>query len=170
MRLWAGWWVLVVGAGSCLGGGGHGRLGRGPGASLPRHEVRSAETAPWLIVNPEALARLGKEPVGGVCMGGTPPKRLTSPALKLPAGHPLRKTGYTFIVHATIDRGGAIVKAQILVGPDTPDVRQAIVSNLAQWRFAPAGVDGKPAAVHFILSLVVPSDGRSGGPGGQGGH
>ena len=63
------------------------------------------------------------------------------------------------IAHCWIDPEGGVVAAQLLKGPDTETVRAALVRSLARWRFAPAQREGKPAAVHFIVTLEVAPDG-----------
>jgi TonB family protein len=126
-----------------------------PGAG-PRGEQQAVAEPPWLIVRPEAVAAFDRGPVGQVCFGGAPPKLLRSAPLVFPAGDPLQHLQYVWAVHCGIDQQGAVVKAQILKGPDTPTIRRALVESLRQWRFAPAMRGGQPAAVHFTV-LVSPA-------------
>jgi TonB family protein len=129
-------------------------------ASGPSGPVRPPAVAPpeppWLPVHPERRALLGQTTVYAVCFDGVPPRARVHPPLDLPPGDPLRRTGGILIAHCLVDPQGWVVQAQLLKGPDTPTVREALVRTLAQWRFEPARrPNGQPAAVHFVVTLRV---------------
>jgi TonB family protein len=122
------------------------------GFSPPHREPASD----WFIVNPTELPSLQGSPIYGVCFSGHAPKAIVKSELRLPVGHPLRSSGGVLIVHTLINAKGSVVKAQILKGPDSPELRAAVADCLARWRFEPAfDAHGKPAAVHFTISLAV---------------
>ena len=128
--------------------------GRAPAPADPA-APQAAEPA-WIVVDPEELASIEGMPIGGVCFSGRAPRPLQRADLEIPKAHPLHRIGAVLVVHTLINTRGRVVKAQILKGPDTATIRAAVAQCLKAWRFEPAIDDqGKPAAVHFILTLPV---------------
>ncbi len=55
------------------------------------------------------------------------------------------------LIHAHVDETGKIAQMRILSGP--PSLRQAALQALAQWKYAPARLNGKPVAVDTTVSV-----------------
>jgi TonB family protein len=112
----------------------------------------------WFVVNQAELRSIEGVPIGAVCFNGSPPKPVATRLLELPDTHPFRRGGGVVVVHTVINAKGLVVKAQILRGPETPELREAVVRCLREWRYEPArDRHGAPWAVHFMVTLAVPA-------------
>ena len=66
----------------------------------------------------------------------------------------------TVIVRAVVTSTGRVARTQILRGPQVPELDEAVIQALREWRFKPAEHDGRPVAVYMNLELsIVPSTG-----------
>ncbi len=119
--------------------------------------VQATAGPPWIPVHPERQARLAGKPVHGICVGGTPPRRLAGEPPRLAPDSPLRRTGGVAVVHCLVDDEGYVVSLQILKAPPGIDP-QALAGALAAWRFDPARLAGRPIVVHSMVAIPFPRD------------
>ncbi|HEY6321546.1 MAG TPA: energy transducer TonB [Thermoanaerobaculia bacterium] len=112
---------------------------------------------PWIPVHPERQARLAGKPVHGICVGGTPPRKLAGGPPRLAPDSPLRRTGGVVVVHCLVDDEGYVVSLQVLKAPPGIDP-QALAGALATWRFVPARDAGRPIVVHSMVAIPFPRD------------
>lgn len=112
---------------------------------------------PWIPVHPERQARLTGKPVHGICVGGTPPRKLAGEPPRLAPDSPLRRTGGVAVVHCLVDDEGYVVSLQILKAPPGIDP-QALAAALATWRYDPARNAGRPIVVHYMVAIPFPRD------------
>jgi hypothetical protein len=130
----------------------------GPAAgAVPGLPAPATAAPPWVPVHPERQARLAGKPVHGICVGGTPPRKLSGEPPRLAPDSPLRRTGGVLVAHCLVDDEGYVVAFQVLKAPPGIDP-QALAGALANWRFEPARKAGRPIAVHYTVSIPFPRD------------
>ena len=147
--------VLAVLLAPRCGHGNRRATASGPGTRRAAAQPAPEPPVPWLPVHPERQAGLAAVPVFGVCFAGTPPRKLAGAPPTLGPESRYRRHGGVLIAHCLIDPEGYVVAVQVMKAPDPAD-RQAVALALAGWRFAPAMLAGRPAAVHFLISIPVP--------------
>jgi len=59
------------------------------------------------------------------------------------------------VVESVIAPDGRIARIKVLRGPQDNALNQALADALREWRFVPAKLYGKPAAVYYVLTIRV---------------
>jgi hypothetical protein len=111
-------------------------------------EVLAAERARWQAAQAE-----GDSSVANILDEGvTPPRKLESPAPRLPRSYRALCSGGFVIVRAMIDASGKPTRPGLATEVH-PMLAFAALRTLREWRFAPAGLNGRPVAVWYNLSV-----------------
>jgi TonB family protein len=131
----------------------HGALARRSDvAEAPAPDIAEMHTAA-----PEAPANLLRHaaavpPPAALPESQLQPLRLllsTRPAYP-PAARRMRLEGEV-VIHALVDVAGKVTEAKVVSGPVL--LRQAALDAFAQWKYAPAMLNGKPVATHTAVTI-----------------
>ena len=113
------------------------------------------EQAPYmfLVVEPRTTDAPGNE-LGPVRVdeGITPPRVVTRSAPEYPASAKAAKITGVVVMETVIEADGTISSVKVLRSPH-PDLGDAAVKAVREWRFEPARKDGKPVAVIYNLTI-----------------
>lgn len=129
--------------------------------STPHFESRPE--GQWFVVSAAETASLNEDRIGRIGFPGTRPRLLRRSELQVPSGHPLARQGGVVVLETVIGPSGDIVRARVLRGLETPELRASLLRCLRAWKFAPAMYQGEPWAVGWTLTLSVrpPDEGAS---------
>lgn len=116
------------------------------GGLRPAPQVPPPPPGPLFVVTEADLGTLDENRIGRVGFPGRP-QLLERVELELPQDHPMAQQGGVLILEIIIGVSGRIVKARVLRGPETPELRANLVRCLRDWRFTPAMYQGEAWAV-----------------------
>lgn len=122
-------------------------------------EIRSADPAPAGVAKQGALTALAPlvraeapkapgPPIGGEV---TPPRLLSQAPVVYPQMARLTRTEGSVVIDARIDQSGRVTDMRIVSGPAM--FHQAAKESLAQWRYQPALLNGRPVTTHLYVTL-----------------
>jgi TonB family protein len=134
----------------------------------------------WRLDPARSATTGGPERIDGTGPGGvrTPPVKTVDVRPEYPPDALRRRIGGRILIDATIDRQGRVVDARVL--RSVPELDQAALEAVSQWRFTPAARDGVPIPVSMTVTVTfsvgpgsaamgVPAAGGGGGRGTGGG-
>ncbi len=140
---------------------------RGMAESYAAPEVSDADGAPSAEAKPgapAALAPLGtstaatppvskpltepQPPVGGAVV---PPRLVSQAPVVYPQMARMTRAEGNVVIDARVDESGRVVEMRIVSGPAL--FHQAAKDSLAQWRYQPALLNGKPIATHLYVTI-----------------
>lgn len=102
----------------------------------------------------------GGAAAGPPCAGLTPPRRLTTAAVPLPASFVAVRMGGVVVYDAVIGRDGAVSSLR-LVGERLEALLPFAAKSVEDSTFAPASIDGNPVATRVQIATTVGTAGKA---------
>jgi TonB family protein len=119
-------------------------------------QIRATEVVPTGVAKPGLLGALGTlapadapaPPVGGELV---PPRLLAPAPVEYPQMARMTRAEGSVVIDALIDENGRVAEMRIVSGPGV--FHQAAKESLAQWRYQPALLNGKPISTHLYVTI-----------------
>ena len=107
---------------------------------------------PWLVVDEGAIQEKPDRQI--YYQGPEPPRPIRTAPVQVAVPRDQVPQG-VWLVYLALSEDGEVLKAKLLKGPPGIEIEGPLVETLKGWRFHPAMLKGKPAAVYFARTFEV---------------